>query len=57
MEAFHILAPITIQYCTDINNVSCVVGLSILLAVNELQEAVKRGPVAEDREGTIIIHC
>ena len=57
MEAFHILAPITIQYCTDINNVSCVVGLSILLAVNELQEAVKRGPVAEDRESAISIHC
>ena len=57
MEAFHILAPIAIQYCTDINNVSCVVRLSILLAVSELQEAVKRGPVAEDREGTIIIQC
>ena len=57
MEAFHILAPIAIQYCTDINNVSCVVRLSILLAVSELQEAVKRGSVTEDREGTIIIQC
>ena len=55
MEAFNILSPLTMQYCSgsDLGN-----SLTIVMVCDEIKDILKRTSVLEDREGiTDITSC